>query len=152
MSTSSVNAALSAMVTMFRAVTADLPNFAVIDGGPIDPPVNWLCVGYDESENPGITVAPTAADAGRDRDLEAFDVTNTLSFQNGDKDATAAGLRTEIFAVFDALRAAVKADRTLGGAVARAVIGDWDLDQGIDATANGHAAAIRFTVQIDAFA
>lgn len=147
MTGTSVDAALTALVDVFTA--ANVLNVTVIDTGPpIDPGLNWLCVGFSRPDQPGVTVSSSEADAGAVSSLEEYDISNTLAFWLGD--STAALTRAPLLSAFEAYRNALRLNRTLGGVVMRAYIDAFDLVQ--DPSTLGNAAAIHFNVHVEAFA
>jgi hypothetical protein len=143
MTGTSVLVALDGLVDFWTVVAPD--GWDVLDAGPpIDPDRDWLCVGFDESEDPAVSVSEEIADAQMGSDLETFDVSSLMSRWLGNADARTA--RTDVVGAFSVFRDALRLDPTVGGRVARARITDWDLMQGVSAL--GNYAAIRFTTRV----
>ena len=124
---------------------ADLVDVEVFNGGPAkDPSVSFLCVRFDESDQPAVVVQRSTPDAGLSQDFEDADVVSTLSMWRGTDTDTP--LYEVALAALDTLIAALRADHTLSGAAVKAEVTDYDLDD--DELALGDHVTVRFTTRI----
>lgn len=118
----------------------------VVKGPAFDPPPNFLAVGWDRSDQPGITASNENADASGMRGVETFDVSSLLSYSyDANNIDTALDL---IMATFEALTGALAVDRTLGGAVMNARISEYELTPIL--TEMGAVMDLRFTTHVQA--
>lgn len=146
---STIPAAVEALFTLFSTAATALSDtdLAVIDGDPIDPPRKFLCVGWDESDQPAVSNVLLPNNASMATAQETYEVTNLLTVWSGGE--TAAQLRTDAFALFDVFRSALLADPTLGGVVSSASVSSLEYTPG--SRVEGVLAQIRFSVQCSAF-
>lgn len=146
MSGSSVPAVTAALVDLWTGVAPT--GLSVSDGPIIDPPGNFLAVGWDMTDSAdGVAGQSSPADVGLAQNNEIYDVHCVLSFHEGSSDAATA--RTELFAAFQLLDQALSGDPKLGGACMFAQIGTYRLEQGVAET--GATAFLRFTVHVRAW-
>jgi hypothetical protein len=140
--------------TVIAALTATFDTalgaeWTVIDGPYYDVPTsNFVCVGFNgDHEGPAVDLNPHRGDAAFHSDADMYDVHCFLSAHVGVQGSHP--LRTIAFAAFNALDAAIGADRTLGHVAALTRVGEGVLHQGVGE--RGPTAAIRFTVEINAW-
>lgn len=144
-----VPAALLGLHTAATIATSTLPEPAVrVDDGP------WLnrpeepdvvVVGWTPDE--GTAVETTDAIAGLDSSRETYDVVCLASSWSGDTNLATRRARAD--SLVEAIRAQLKTDRTLGGAVTRARLATLSLDQ--FQTSSGCEVAIQFVIRVEAF-
>ncbi len=128
----------------------DLAGVTVMDG----PPVRTLdyedviIVGFRGMPGePGVTADRAEADLGGRTDRETYILWSMLSTTSGDTDL--GPLRARAVALLGAFGAAVRADPTLGGTVARARIGETTLEQ--VQTQAGAEVNVEVGVAVDAW-
>jgi hypothetical protein len=150
---SSVPAAIAALVTAFRTSTAlglADPPVPVRDGPVLTdaPAQEAVAVGYTGNQDEAV-VTGTASPEGLGvlPDRERYVITCTIEVLDGGGDIAAA--RARAYALHAACGAAIASDHTLGGAVLRASIGIRSLQQ--KQTAGGALARVVFPVNVDAF-
>lgn len=150
---SSVPAAITALLSVFNASTslgaAAVP-VPVRDGPQLTSAAGLeaVAVGYTGDQNQAAvtgTTSPEGMGAGPDR--ERYTVTCAVEVIDASGSLTAA--RGRAYQLHAACGAAITADRTLGGAVMRAVPGMGSLTQ--QQTTGGAMARVVFPVQIDAY-
>lgn len=137
--------ALTALVAAFRTV----PGIDVTDGPPVSSVgQDFVAVGFtgDPSED-AVTFRFDEADAALGRAGESYDVACVLSSTRGD--STFAAVRPIVFGLFAQLRAAVAADRKLGGAVSLARVSGGSVIH--DVAGKGAVVSIPFTVHVQAW-
>jgi hypothetical protein len=137
---STIPAALAALVTTLDAA---LPTVQITDGPSYDATVNYLTVGWEDENTPAVQAVRDPADAGQSRNREEYEVACLLSQHTG---TTVRLAREAVFAQFDLIDAALHADKTLGGVVARAWVSAYDLLPAL--TEGGATASLRFTVTV----
>lgn len=141
----SVPAALSALVAIAEQA---LPGVLVGDGPwlqrPSDPDI--VAIGLEDPDT-ARAVQFTEAFAGLDSTQESYDVMCLASSWTGDTDMAARRARTD--EMLEILRAALRADPTMGGVVMRARLATLSLDQ--FQASNGCEVISLFTVHIDAY-
>jgi len=139
---------LDALVTLWRGV----PELAdIVQDGPLpldSPDLEVLSVGYDGNED-GTTAEGSFLPEGLGGrpDREQFTVTCLIVVVDGASNATAA--RARAYELFSIAAEALAVDRTLGGLVLRAYVGDYTLRQLQDQT--GAKARLEFRVAVDAY-
>lgn len=143
MSGSTIPAVLPALKNTFKAAAATL---YVVVGPVYDPPADFLAVGWDRSDQPGVSAVVELADYAQSQDLETYDVSCLLSFSY-DSDEVETVLE-QLFVVLESLIAALRADHTLGGRVLLAKVVDYDWTPHL--TEVGTLADIRFSTRITA--
>lgn len=104
---------ITALVALFDA-TVDVP---VYDGPTVtgDRPTSYVMVGDPEDESGSLTLELSSLGPGTWQD-ESGEVVCSAAVGSGDTDVASA--RATAFALFEQLRDAVNADRTIGGALA----------------------------------
>lgn len=144
MSGTTIDAALTALVTLFKG--AGMVKVGVIDGPAYDPPNNFLAVGWDRSDQPAVVATKVLGDYGTTDGLEQYTVSSLLSFSYDDGEVTV--VRGLLTAAFDQLDTALGLDPTLGGLVLNAWIGEYELTPIL--TEAGTVADLRFSTVIRA--
>lgn len=148
--TSTVNAALAALVSAFEAST-DLADTAVSDGpAMVDKGTGkFLTVGHQANSTDDLAVNVETSTEGwaNGPQRERFEVYCSASAFVGDDDQAMA--RGAAFPIYSAACAAIYADPTLGGVVMRAVPSSWILHQ--SATSQGRVATLNFSIAVDAY-
>lgn len=145
MSGSSIPAVLDYLVQLFTA--ANVSGLQVVDGPVYDVTRDFLAVGWDKSGMQGaVTGTVTPATQNLRVNREQYEVTCLLSLWVGTKNLST--LRSQIFTTFDALDAALAADRKLGGLVFSAVVSTFVMDVAVEE--GGEFIAYRFGIAIDA--
>jgi hypothetical protein len=147
----SVPAALNGAFDLFvSALSAAKPDVTVYYGPMVvtDPPRTYVVVGYSEDEDQSAIQGSTERYGGEGTPQEDYAIACSISTWGGDSDDLRAKL-TESAAVYDLLTAAVRADRTLSGAIqppGLAEIGgfSWVLDQLED----GAVCQVEFQIQV----
>lgn len=127
--------------------TLPAPTVRVDDGPWLAKPeeADVVVIGWIPDE--GTAVEYTDAIAGLASSQETYDVTCLASSWSGDTDLVARRGRAD--SLVEAIRAELKTDRTLGGAVTRARLATLSLDQ--YQTSSGCEVAIQFVVRVEAF-
>lgn len=147
---SSVPAALSALLAAFRAAPA-LSGTDVRDGPLVtgSPALETVLVGWYGQMSDLLAVDGTVAMEGLGGipDREQFAIRCAAMVMDGQGDMTAARARAYVLAA--ACGAAVAADRKLAGTVMRAVYGTQSLRQ--EQRPDGAVATVEFTVECDAY-
>ena len=144
-SSSGVAVVVAGLLSTFTAVAP--VGVDVIDGDPIDPGTQFLCVAWDESDGPVASSTSEPADLSMQADQEVVEVSNLLTVWSGTD--SPAQVRAAVLALFDVFRAAVKADVTLGGVASRVHISAYEYLS--SRRAEGFLGQVRFTVSADAF-
>ena len=139
MSGAKVADAVDALVDLWTG--AGVSGLQVVDGAPYDVTGDFLTVGWTRV-GPSVSGKVAHFDRTGMRGQEAFEVACLLSLGLGNVDMRA--VRRQLFTTYDALAAALAADRTLGGAVMQAWIGTYDLVPVIDET--GEFIDLAFSV------
>lgn len=144
-----VPAALLGLHAAATLAVSTLPAPAVrVDDGPwLNRPEQPDVVVIGWTPDDGTAVEHTDALAGLASSQETYDVVCLASSWSGTTDLVSR--RTRADSLVEAIRAELKTDRTLGGAVARARLATLSLDQ--YQTASGCEVAIQFTVRVEAF-
>jgi hypothetical protein len=137
----------TAIVLDALVAALNLDGVEVVDGQPVkldDPDV--LVIGWSPAGP--VTVAQERAGMGRDRRQEVVTVPCVASTWRGESTQAAAKVvRNAAVDILDRVRDRLDADRTLGGAVTRAVLGfEGTLDQA--QTADGATATFDFTISV----
>lgn len=145
MTGSAVPDALAALTALWAGL--NIATLQVGDGPIYDPEIDFLAVGWDRSEQPSVIAQAANNDAGAMSTAEQFDVSCLLSMWAGNSDVPT--IRDAIFDVFAALKAALAADRQLGGLVDSTWITTYDYTP--DAGEAGDQVDLRFTVHVGAF-
>lgn len=147
--TSRLPAAMDALVTAFAAAP-ELNGVTVRDGPSVSQAVvrEVISVGYTgaDGENDADSQLMTEG-LGGVSDREQFTIRCVAAALRGTTDLPAA--RERAYELLSAAGAAIARDRTLGGAVMRAMIGSHSLTQG--QTSDGAQAVVVFTVECDAY-
>lgn len=144
MSGTTLDAALTALTATYTA--AAVAPWVVVDGRPYDPPERFLAVGWNPN-NPAASGVRAIADMGMSRNSENYQVACLLSAFAGDELTPA--LRGEVCQAFDLFDAALAANRTLGGVVAKAWLSQFDYLPNF--AAEGAFGQIHFAVTIAAW-
>jgi hypothetical protein len=147
----SVPAALNGTYDLFvSALSVAKPDVTVYYGPmPVtDPPRTFVVVGYSEDEDQSAIQGDTDRFGGEGTPMEDYSIACVISTADGDSDDLRSKL-TESAAVYNLLTAAVRADRTLSGAIQSpglAEIGgfSWVLDQLED----GAVCQVEFQVKV----
>jgi hypothetical protein len=147
----SIPAALNGTFDLFvSALSVPKPDVTVYYGPtPVtDPPRTFVVVGYSEDEDQSAIVGSTERWGGEGVPAEDYSIACYISTWDGDSDDLRPKL-VECAAVYDILTAAVRADRTLAGAIqppGLAEIGgfSWTLDQLED----GAICQVEFQVRV----
>jgi hypothetical protein len=106
-----------------------------------------LSVGYTGAEDGSDAEAVLGTEGMGSEDREQFTIRCAVAAAGGSTDLPA--IRRRAYELLQAAGAAIAANRTLNGAVMRAVIGSHSLQQ--DQTDKGAQAVIVFTVDCDAY-
>lgn len=141
-------AAMDALVTAFA--TADgLQGVTVRDGASVSQArvQEIVSVGYTGTEDENDADATLVTEGLGDPSREQFTIRCAAAALKGGTDLSAA--RKRAYELFTAAGAALAVNRTLNGAVMRAMIGSHSLNQG--QTDAGAQAVIVFTVECDAY-
>lgn len=144
MSGAGVDAVLTALAATYTAAAPT--GVEVFDGQPVDAGTQFLCVGWDETDQPAVQATRTAFDAGLSVDLETLEVSCLLTCWQGDEELPQ--LRADTLAIYDAFDAALAEDRQLGGAAMIARVTAYEYEPG--QREDGALAQIRFTVTVQA--
>lgn len=123
MSASTIPAAITALVEVATNAIADQPKFVVYDGPPRPTTAQgYVAIGYMPSTTGERVVEATSAIRGLSvaRNQESYDIAGQASFWQGAGDIS--DVRETVFAVLDAIAAALEADKTMGRAVMQAVL------------------------------
>lgn len=138
--------ALNALVATVTAAVAGT-DVQVIYGPPLNTENDFVAFGYTgDASEPAVAFDFDVADAALGRDGEVYDVACVLSSWRGD--ATFADVDVEAFALLRTVRAAIAADRKLGGAIAQATVTSGEVVEEVD---NGAVTTIRFLVHCKAW-
>lgn len=124
-----------------RFTSAAVQDLHVADGPVYDTDVSFVSVGWDRADSPGVVVTRMPDSAGFS-ESEQIEVACLLSYTYGSDDL--ATVRGWLFDAFDALGAALAADRRLGGAVMTSRIATYSLD--LEPIAGQSIAELAFTV------
>lgn len=147
---SAIDVVLTALTSLWTAAAP--VGVTVFDGEPVDPPRMFLCVGWDESEQPSVTVNRAVGDIRGAREKETLEVSCLLSCWAGNQ--TSQQLRSDTLGVFNALDSALTGNRQLriaggpphGAAMTcRVTQYEYALDR---RGAEGKIAQLRFTVAV----
>lgn len=132
------------------AMSVALPNVTVYYGPmPVtDPPRTIVVVGYSEDEDQTAVQGTTERFGGEGAPMEDYAITCFIQTLDGDSDDLRSKM-TETAAAYDVITAAVRADRTLRGAIqppGLAEIGgfSWVMDQLED----GAYAQVSFEIKV----
>jgi hypothetical protein len=147
---STVPDAITSLVTLLRAAPA-LSGVNVVDGNPGGslPDLEVLTVGWngDPDDTTATTGSQRRESMSVQRDREFYEIQCSVAVLNGSADMTSARIRAyELLAAVGALLAS---DKTLGGAVMTAGLGDVALGQ--QQNQRGAVARVLFTVACDAY-
>ena len=149
--TSRLPAAIDALVALFAAAEGlGADGVTVRDGASVSQArvQEILSVGYTGAEGESDADATLVMEGlGGDPDREQFTIRCAAAALKGGTDLSAA--RKRAYELFTAAGAALAANRTLNGAVMRAMIGSHSLTQG--QTDAGAQAVVVFTVECDSF-
>ena len=140
---STVPAAMDALV---QRVRNRLPNVQVTDGAPLPAAteLEYVAVGHAiEADAVVMDVQP----AGLEAERESYTIACLIDVTNGDE--VLGPVRARAFELYDAFRAAIDSDRSLGGVVTEARIESVSADQ--QQNPKGASASIALTVRISAF-
>ena len=145
---STVPAAIGALVATFTAAPG-LAGVQVSDGPALGDVAmtGLLTVGYSDNSDMAASAQTTAEGFGGSPNRESYEVYCSASAFTGDDDQ--AVTRNQAFALYAAACDAVLADPTLGGAVLRAMPGDFTLHQ--SATTRGRATTVQFAIAVTAY-
>lgn len=115
---SAVPAAVDNLLAELRAAST-LSGVRVFDGPPQDAPTEFdvVVIGWQPEESEAVEWSNDPASMAADDDSETFTVQGLVSVQRGDVDLPVARSRAD--EILEAVRAVVRADSTLGGAVTR---------------------------------
>jgi hypothetical protein len=146
---------MTALLAAFRASEALASPVAVRDG-PVTTASSArdvVIVGWegDEGDEVAVEATETAEGLAPIPDREQYSVRCAVMSRSGagDPAKAIADARARVCALHAACGAAIAADRTLGGSVMRARMGDWSLSQVPDQY--GQKSVIRFSVEVDAY-
>lgn len=144
-----VPAALLGLHAAATVATSTLPEPAVrVDDGPwLNRPEEQDVVVIGWTPDEGTAVESTDAIAGLASSQETYDVVCLASSWSGDTNLATRRARAD--SLVEAIRAELKTDRTLGGAVTRARLATLSLDQ--FQTSSGCEVAIQFVIRVEAF-
>lgn len=126
-----------------------LPGVQVVDGQPLAPEPDVVCVGF--TGDPGEPAVEATEDRGQlapGADRERYDITCLASSLKGGTDARA--VRVRAFELVEAIRADLQRDLRLGGLVMSARLAVLSLTA--YQSPDGAVATVQFAVRIDAFA
>ncbi len=140
---------LDALVTN---LTAAMPSpVKVVDGQPLDGDVSGypeLCVVGFSADRPAVEITQERTGIARDRRQETLSVVCLVSVLEGSSGpGSARKVRDRVIVLLNLLRDALAEDRTLGGAVNRAVL-STDMALGQSQTTDGVAATIECAVVV----
>lgn len=138
---SAVPGAIAALLQLLQAaLDCDVHDGPPVTGATLD----YVCVGHDPSGGPdAVEFDREWAALGAQRREERFDILCVAGASSGD--LAMLDRRVRVFALLDAVEAAIRTDFTLGGAVRIAqVLGSGSLLQEQDEF--GSTAALRFRV------
>lgn len=140
---------LDALNALVRIATAAVPSTVqVIYGEPLNTEDDFVAIGYGGGEgHPAVTFQLDVADEALGRAAEVYDVEGLISSWRGEKDFSLVDV--EAFSLLKMLRAAVAADRKLGGVVALARFTSGSLVHEIEG--DGSVASIPFTISVQAW-
>lgn len=136
---------------LVETLTPAMPSpVKVVDGQPQDSDISYpdlLVIGFS-ANRPAVEIVQERTGIARDRRQETLSVVCLISALRGQSHGgSARTVRTRCVEMLDLLRAALAADRTLGGAVTRAVLStDMALDQA--QTKDGASATIECAVLV----
>lgn len=148
---STLPAAIDALVAVLKAAPS-MAGVGLKDGPRVE--ADWtdavITVGYRDEENNGTSAEAQLANEGLgvQPDREHFDILCAASALNGDAEQVAT-VRRRAYELLSIVGGVLAADKTLGGVVMSASIGEHTLRQ--DQTSAGAAATVLFTVSCDAF-
>jgi hypothetical protein len=147
--TSKLPAAMDALVTAFNAAP-ELAGVTVRDGPSTSQATvrEVISVGYTGTEGESDAESQLMTEGlGGSSDREQFTIRCAAAALRGTTDLPAA--RRRAYELLSAAGAAIARDRTLGGAVMRAMVGSHSLTQG--QTSDGAQAVVVFEVSCDAY-
>ncbi len=135
--------------TLLVSWAVALPGVQVVDGQPLAPEPDVVCVGFTGLPGePAVEATEDRAQLTASPDRERYDVTCVASALRGETDAQA--VRVRAFELVEAVRADLQRDPTLGGLVMSARLSVLSL--AAQQTTAGAEATVQFQVRIDAFA
>lgn len=146
---SKIPIAIDALVAIFGSADG-LQGLAIRDGASVDQSrvMEVLSVGYTGMEGEADAEALSVTEGlGGSPDRERFTIRCVVVVATGGTNMPAA--RRRVYELFGAAAAAIAANRTLDGAVMRAMVGSQSLTQ--YQTDQGAQAAVAFGVECDAF-
>lgn len=139
---------LAALNALVATVATAVEPVQVLYGPPLQTENDFVAIAYTGTAGEAaVTFDFEVADAALGRDGEAYDVQCVLSCWLGD--GTFADVDVDAFAQLRKIRAAIAADRKLGGAVALARVTSGALIH--DLEGEGAVASIPFTVHVEAW-
>ena len=146
--TSRLPAAMDALVAAFNAAP-ELAGVTVRDGPSASQATvrEVISVGYTGAEGESDADSQLTTEGLGDPSREQFSIRCAAAALRGTTDLPAA--RQRAYELLSAAGAAIAQDRTLGGAVMRALVGSHSLTQG--QTADGAQAVVVFEVSCDAY-
>lgn len=132
------------------ALSSALPAVTVYFGPvPVtDPPRTFVVVGYSEDEGQSAIEGETSRFGGEGTPQEDYAITCLIQTWDGDSDDLRSKM-IETSAVYDVITAAIRADRTLNGAIQRPGLAEmggfsWFMDQEED----GAFAQVTFDIRV----
>ncbi len=143
---STIPAVLDALLVSW---TVALPGVQVVDGQPLAPEPDVVCVAFTGLPGePSVEATLDLEQLATSPDRERYDVVCVASALRGDTDPQA--VRARAFALVETVRADVQRDPTLGGLVMSARLAVLSLTA--QQTQAGAEVVVQFRVRIDAFA
>lgn len=147
----SVPAALNGAYDLVSSALSGPKPEVTVYYGPMpvtDPPRTYVVIGYSEDEDQSAIVGETSRFGGEGAPMESYAISCYVNTWDGDSDDLRPKM-TDTAAVYDLLTAAVRADRTLNGAIKQpglAEIGgfNWIIDQLED----GAAVTVEFEIRV----
>lgn len=143
---STIPAVLDALLESW---TVALPDVQVIEGQPLAPDPDIVCVAFTGLPGePAIEAVEERGQLAASPDRERYDIACLVSSQRGETDARAVRIRA--FELLDTVRGDLQRDATLGGLVLSARLAVLSLVAA--QTSAGAESTVLFRVRIDAFA
>lgn len=121
-----------------------LPGVELTIGPNYDPGGDYLCIGWVDEHNPGVTVQSRISDAGLSQEAQDYDIHCAIAVHRGNEQITQA--IAEAYAYYNAMDLAIRLDPRLANSVARATVGHSNLL--LSNTEKGRMAALRFAVTV----
>lgn len=132
------------LIALQNMATATITGVEVTVGPNIDPASDYLCIGWVDEHNPGVTVSSHTADAGMSQALQDYDIHHLIGVHRGEKKLSEA--IADAYTYYDELTVALRLDHTLNGSVARAIMQHSNLT--LSSTERGRMAVLRFAITV----